>query len=49
MLGRAPLDRVQMTQRVAIRRVGTKSVHRLGRERDQTAGPQDRDRALDHQ
>ena len=47
MLGRSTLHRVEAAQRVAVRRVGAEAVHRLGRERDQSAVAQDRDRARD--
>jgi hypothetical protein len=44
MIGRPPFDREETLQRRGIRGVGTKSVHGLGREPDQSTRAQNLDR-----
>jgi hypothetical protein len=49
MISWTALDREQAMQRVRICRIGTEAVHGLRRERDEAAGAENFDRALDHQ
>ena len=47
VIGRPALDRVETTQRVAVRRVGAEPVDGLRRERDESTLLQDRDGTRD--